>query len=473
MENIGLRTPSLIRQSAFIGGKWCSAFSNKTYSITNPSTNKVICEIPDMNEKETYTAIDVAHKAFQTWKKTTAQERSGILRKWYNLMLDHKEDISRIITLENGKPLVEARGEVAYGSSFFEWFAEEAKRIYGEIAQSPSSSKEFLFVRQPIGVAGLITPWNFPVAMITRKVGAALAAGCTCIIKPAEDTPLSALAMVALAEEAGVPEGVVNIITGSRQNAPNIGKALCESKKVAGISFTGSTAVGKLLYRDCSSTIKHIGLELGGNAPFIVFNSAKLSNAIKSLMIAKFRNSGQACISANRIFVQSGIYDEFVEELKKAITSSNKSRRRVDSIVKESVKAGANLVMGGKRHSLGGLFYEPTILENCSPDMRCFKEEIFGPVVAIKKFETEEEVLEMANACDVGLAGYIFTQNPAQIFRVSRELETGMVGVNEGLISAAEASFGGIKESGLGREGSRHGIDEFIDIKYICIGDLD
>lgn len=488
LKGQGLRYASLLRQEAYVGGKWVGAASGKSFVVTNPANGKVIGHVPDMEEGDVQVAIDSAHEAFQTWQRTTAKERSALLRKWYNLMEEHKEDLALIMTAEAGKPLVESRGEITYGSSFLEWFAEEAKRIYGEVVPSPSANKEMIFLRQPIGVVSLITPWNFPNAMITRKAGAALAAGCTCVIKPAEDTPLSALAVADLAEKAGIPPGVVNVVTSSRPNTPAVGNLLCTSPKVAGVSFTGSSAVGQLLYKMCSSGIKRIGLELGGNAPFIVFNSADINAAVEGLMSAKFRNAGQACISANRIYVQSGIYDKFVAALKETMINRlvtgdgfdkdvnigpliNKSQlTKVDNIVKNSIDSGAEVLMGGKCHSLGGLFYEPTLLVNVTDDMECFREEVFGPVAAIKKFETEAEVLQLANAADHGLAGYFFSQDVSQVWRVSRRLETGMIGINEGIISAAEGAFGGIKQSGIGREGSRHGIDDYVYIKYLCIG---
>ncbi|XP_068201184.1 3-sulfolactaldehyde dehydrogenase [Palaemon carinicauda] len=486
----GFRYASLLHQEGYIGGKWVSALSGKTFAVTNPCNGKVIGHVPDMDEADTKTAIDSAYEAFQSWQRTTAKERSILLRKWYNLMEENKEDLALILTAEAGKPLAESRGEIGYGSSFIEWFAEEGRRIYGEVVPSPASSKEIILIREPIGVVSLITPWNFPNAMITRKAGAALASGCTCVIKPAEDTPLSALAIADLAEKAGLPPGVVNVVTASRSNTPAVGNVLCTSPKVAGVSFTGSSAVGKHLYRLCSSGIKKIGLELGGNAPFIVFDSADLNKAVDGFMISKFRNGGQTCISSNRIYAQSGIYEKFVAACKEAISKRlvmgdglnkdvnvgpiiNQSQiDKVEGIVNDSVKLGAEVLMGGKRHELGGLFYEPTILTNVSSEMPCVKEEIFGPVAAIQKFESEEEVLKKANACQHGLAGYFFSQDYSQVWRVARRLEVGMIGINDGLISAVEAAFGGIKESGIGREGSRHGVDDYTHIKYLCMGGI-
>lgn len=488
LKGHGLRFASLLRQEAYIGGKWVSASNGKIFPVTNPSTRKVIANVPDMDEVDTQAAIDAAYEAFQTWQRTTAKERSLLLRKWHNLMEEHKEDLALIMTAEAGKPLVEARGEIGYGSSFLEWYSEEARRIYGEVAQSPTNSKEMIFLRQPIGVASMITPWNFPNAMITRKAAAALAAGCTCIIKPAEDTPLSGLAAIDLAEKAGFPPGVLNVVTASRKNTPAVGKLLCTSSKVAGISFTGSTAVGRHLYELCAHGIKRIGLELGGNAPFIVFNSANIKSAVEGLMVAKFRNTGQACISANRILVQEEVYDEFLEALKESVSKNlivgdgfdkgvnqgpliNDSQlRKVENIVNESVAAGAKVVLGGKCLKKGSLFFEPTILSEVTEDMSCFQEEVFGPVISLKRFTTEEEAVKIANSTDQGLASYFYSQDVSQGWRVARRLETGMVGINESLISAAEGAFGGVKQSGIGREGSKHGIDEFTYVKYLCIG---
>ncbi|XP_042210587.1 succinate-semialdehyde dehydrogenase, mitochondrial-like isoform X2 [Homarus americanus] len=490
LKGHGLRYASLLHQEAYIGGKWVSAASGKLFPVTNPANSKVIASVPDMEVTDTEAAINSAYEAFQTWQTTTARERSLLLRNWYNLMEQHKEDLALIVTAEAGKPLSESRGEIGYGSSFLEWFSEEAKRIYGEVAQSPASSKELFFLRQPIGVASMITPWNFPNAMITRKAGAALAAGCTCVIKPAEDTPLSALAAVDLAEKAGFPPGVINVVTTSRANTPAVGKLMCTSPKVAGISFTGSTAIGRVLYEQCASGIKRIGLELGGNAPFIVFSSADVKSAVEGLMVAKFRNSGQACISANRILVQEEIYDKFSEALEEAVRKRltvgdgfNKEvnigplininqLKRVERIVNESVAAGAGVVLGGKCHDMGDLFFQPTILCNVTEDMACFQEEIFGPVIALKKFKCEEEAVNIANASKFGLACYFYSQDVSQVWRVARRLESGMIGINEGLISTAEGAFGGVKQSGIGREGSRHGIDDYTYLKYICLGGI-
>ncbi|XP_050714474.1 succinate-semialdehyde dehydrogenase, mitochondrial-like isoform X3 [Eriocheir sinensis] len=490
MRGHGVRFASLMHQQCYIGGQWVPAASGKMFPVENPANGKVVCNVPDMVEQDVQAAIDAAHTAFQTWKKTTAKERSNFLRKWYNLMEEHKEELACLLTAEAGKPLAEARGEMMYGNSFLEWFSEEARRVYGEVAQSPTTSKEMVFIRQPIGVVSAITPWNFPIAMITRKVGAALAAGCTCVIKPAEDTPLTALAAVDLAEKAGIPPGVVNVVTASRANTPAVGNLMCTSPKVAGVSFTGSTAVGKLLYKQCAQGIKRIGLELGGNAPFIVFDQANLKAAIDGLIIAKFRNAGQTCISANRVLVQAGVYEQFLALMKETVEQRlvvgdgmdegvnvgpliNASQlKKVQKLVNDTVEQGAQLVVGGSVHPAGELFFQPTILTGVTDDMVCAKEEIFGPVIAVQKFQTEEEAMEIANSTQNGLASYFYSQDVSQVWRVARSLEAGMVGINEGLISAAEGAFGGIKESGIGREGSRHGIDDYTYIKYLCFGGI-
>uniref|UniRef100_A0A0P4VZV5 Succinate-semialdehyde dehydrogenase n=2 Tax=Scylla olivacea TaxID=85551 RepID=A0A0P4VZV5_SCYOL len=489
LRSHGLRFASFVRQEGYIGGQWVPAASGKLFPVTNPANGEVVGNVADMGEQDAQAAIDAAYNAFQTWHKTTAKERSDLLRKWYNLVQEHKEDLAHLMVLESGKPLAEARGEIAYGCAFLEWFSEEARRIYGEVVPSPATSKEIIFVRHPIGVASMITPWNFPNAMITRKAGAALAAGCTCVVKPAEDTPFSALALAELAEKAGIPPGVVNVVTASHDNTPAVGNLMCSSPKVAGVFFTGSTRVGKLLYRQCAQGVKRIGLELGGNAPFIVFDSANVKDAVAGLMLAKFRNTGQTCISANRVLVQEGVHDQFLAALKEAVEQrvvgdglkdgvtmgpliNATQLKRVEKIVQETVDCGAHVEMGGSVHSAGECFFQPTILTGVTEDMCCFKEEIFGPVVAIKKFKTEEEAIKIANATEHGLASYFYSQDVSQVWRVARSLEAGMVGINEGLISAAEGAFGGIKESGIGREGSRHGIDDYIYIKYLCFGGI-
>lgn len=481
---------SLIKDKAFINGAWVSATSGKTFEVTNPVNGKVIASVPDMDAIDANKAIDAAHEAFQTWRDTTAKERSALLRKWFEICNKNHEELAKILTAEQGKPLAEAKGEVTYGSSFLEWFSEEARRINGDVVQAPAANKRMLFVREPIGVAAMITPWNFPNAMITRKVGAALASGCTVVVKPAEDTPLSALAVAALAEEAGIPKGVFNVVTSRLENSSEVGKALCSSSKVRALSFTGSTRVGKILYRQCADTVKKISLELGGNAPFIVFDSADVDLAVAGCMASKFRNAGQTCVSSNRILVQSGIYDKFVAKLKETVEKSvvlgdgmdngvnqgpiiNKNQfARVTRLVDDAVRKGAKVILGGSKHEIGDLFYKPTIISDMQEDMECFKEEIFGPVISIKKFETEDEALTIANNTQVGLAGYFYSNDVSQCWRVARKMETGMVGINEGMMSCAEGAFGGVKESGIGREGSKYGIDEYTEMKYLCFGNL-
>lgn len=480
-----------VRQKAFIHGQWVSSKSGKTFPVLNPSTGKTVAEVPDCGTDDAEKAIQSAHDAFQTWGSTTAKERSAILRKLFELQMQNSKDLARIMTEEMGKTLKEAEGEINYGASFLEWFAEEARRIYGEVIPSPVKNKLPIILRQPIGVAGIITPWNFPNAMITRKVGAALAAGCTCVIKPAEDTPLSALAFAKLAEEAKVPPGVINVITSSRENAPALGKHLCESPHIGTISFTGSTAVGKLLLKQSASTVKRVSLELGGNAPTIVFNSANIEKAVAGVMASKFRNSGQTCVCTNRILVQSKIHDEFVDKFAKKMKQdlivgdgfdpktnmgpliNNSAVQKVERHVADALGKGASVLLGGKRHPQGENFYEPTLISGVTRNMLVCEEETFGPVAAVVKFETEEEAIAIANSTRTGLAGYLFSEDVSQIWRVARCLELGMVGINEGIISMAEAPFGGVKESGIGREGSHYGIDEYVYIKYVCFGGLE
>lgn len=488
---LNCRSMHLLRDNAYINGNWVGAKSKETFPICNPVDNTIITHVPDMNVADTRLAIDAAVKAFESFSNTTAKERSDLLKNWYNLMVKHSEDLACILTKENGKSLAESRSEIKYGNSFVEWFSEEARRINGEVLQTPVPNRDLFLLRQPVGVAALITPWNFPHAMITRKAGAALAAGCTCVVKPSEDTPLTALALADLAEQAGFPAGVLNVLTTSITNSVAVGKELCENPKVRALSFTGSTAVGKILYKQCASTMKRLALELGGNAPYIVFKSADVDLAVKSAMASKFRNTGQTCVSANRFFVEADIFDEFVEKfvakIKQEIKMGDGSKEgithgplikksqldMVSNLVEEAVKKGAKIHCGGSLlPDLGPLFYAPTLLTGITKDMLIYNKEIFGPVAVINKFSNEEDVLQQANDTPVGLAGYFFSQDISQIFRVARKLEVGMVGINEGLISCTEAAFGGVKESGLGREGSKHGVEDFLDIKYVCIGNL-
>lgn len=480
----------LLRDKAFINGEWVAASSGKNFDVIDPAGGKVVGSVPDMDAADTTTAIQAAADAFQTWKHTTAKERSDYLRKWYDVLVKHHDDLATLITAEAGKPWKEAHGEVSYGNSFVEWFSEEARRTHGEILASPTRTKEMLLIKQPIGVVALITPWNFPIAMITRKAGAALAAGCTCVVKPAEDTPLTALALAQLGEEAGLPKGVFNVVTSNRHHAPEVGKVLCESPLVAGISFTGSTAVGKLLYKQSSSGVKRLALELGGNAPFIVFSSADIDKAVDGAIVSKFRNCGQTCVSANRFLIQEEIFDVFVEKICTKIKTlkmgdgmdhscslgpliNTAQSHKVNTIVQDAIKKGAKIHLGGKpASSLGERFYEPTVLTNINESMMCYNEEIFGPVAVCIRFKREEEAMTIANSTRQGLAGYFFSNDIPQLWRVAKGLAVGMVGINEGMISTAEAAFGGIKESGIGREGSHHGIDEFTYTKYMCFGNL-
>lgn len=490
-SNLSSRSLSNVKNLAYINGEWVSARSGKTFPVMNPVDCSTIECIPDMDANDTSLAIDSASTAFKTFSKTLAKERSDMLRYWFNLINKNAEELAELMTKENGKALDESRAEIRYGNSFIEWFSEEARRINGEILQAPFKNRELFLIRQPVGVAAFITPWNFPHAMITRKAGAALAAGCTCVIKPSEDTPLSALALAQLAEQAGFPPGVINVVTTGHENSVAVGQELCKNPKVRALSFTGSTAVGKILYEQCASTMKRLSLELGGNAPFIIFKSADVDLAVAGAMASKFRNTGQTCISANRFYVHSKVFDEFLCKFLGKIKSDIKmgdgcqkgnthgpvikesQLKIVINLVKDAVDKGATVHCGGEPLSkLGPLFFAPTVLTNVTKDMEIYSKEIFGPVAVIHKFEDEEEVIKKANDVPVGLAGYFYSKDISQIFRVARNLEYGMIGINEGLISCTEAAFGGIKESGFGREGSSHGIDEFTDIKYICIGNI-
>lgn len=475
---------------AYVDGKWESAKSGKSFSVSNPASGEVIGQVPEMNQFDVSNAIDKAHTAFGKWKHSTPKERSIVLRKWFDLMIANKDALADLIVKENGKPRAEAVGEIMYSAGFLEWYAEEAKRVYGDLLPFHAPNKRAMVVKQPCGVAGMITPWNFPSAMITRKAGAAIAAGCTVVCKPSEDTPLSALAMCQLAEEAGLPAGVLNVVTCSRDNASAVGKELCENTLVSKISFTGSTAVGKILLSQCASTVKKTSMELGGNAPFIIFDSGDLNLAAEGAIASRFRCTGQTCVSANRILVQEGVYSEFVKILGQKIKEKLKvgdgmesgttqgplinarAVEKIDGMVKEALSSGANLVSGGQKHARGACFYEPTLLSNVTVDMRVAKEEIFGPVAAVIKFKTEQEAVAIANSVRMGLAGYFYTKDIPQAWRVSEALEFGMVGVNEGLTSAVESTFGGWKESGMGTEGGKYGIDEYLEKKTITYGGI-
>lgn len=472
----------LLRSQAYINGQWVNAASGLTFPVTNPASGAELVQVADLNAIDTRLAIEAAHTAFPSWAAQTAGARGAILRRWYDLILENIDDLGLLMTLEQGKPLAEAKGEVRYGASFIDWFAEEGKRAYGDLIPPHLPDLRILVMKQPVGVVGAITPWNFPNAMITRKVAPALAAGCTVVIKPSEETPLSALALAELAERAGFPPGVINIITGT--DAKAIGAELTSSSLVRKISFTGSTAVGKLLMQQCAGTVKKVSLELGGNAPFIVFNSADVDKAVAGAIASKYRNAGQTCVCANRLLVQSGIYDIFVEKFTAAVQQqkvgvgtdmdvsigpliNQKALDKVQRLVQEAQSKGARVLTGG--HALEGTFYEATVLADVLPDMAILQEEIFGPVAPVVRFETEEEAIKMANDTPFGLASYFYSSDVGQVFRVSEALEYGMVGANTGLISTAIAPFGGMKESGIGREGSKYGLDEFMEVKYVCL----
>uniref|UniRef100_A0A6I8PGP9 Succinate-semialdehyde dehydrogenase n=1 Tax=Ornithorhynchus anatinus TaxID=9258 RepID=A0A6I8PGP9_ORNAN len=477
---------ALLRTAAFVGGSWLPgpAAGAPAFAVRDPATGAPLARVADCGAAEARAAVAAAWEARRAW------ERSRFLRKWFDLMIQNKDDLARIITAENGKPLKEAQGEVLYSARFLEWFSEEARRIYGDVIPAPAGNRRNLVLKQPVGVAAVITPWNFPSAMITRKVGAALAAGCTVVVKPAEDTPLSALALAELACRAGIPAGVYNVIPCSRPRTREVGEALCTHPLVAKISFTGSTATGKILLRYAADSVKKVSMELGGLAPFIVFDSADVDRAVAGALASKYRNSGQTCVCPNRFLVQKGIHDAFVEKFAEAIETelrpgggfdegttqgpliNDKAVEKVERHVSDALSRGAAVVTGGKRHRAGPNFYEPTLLTGVSADMLCSREETFGPLAPVIKFDTEEEALAVANAADVGLAGYFYSRDPAQIWRVAEQLEVGMVGVNEGLLSAVECPFGGVKQSGLGREGSRYGVDEYLEIKYVCHGGL-
>ncbi len=484
---IPLRDPNLLQTSAFINGSWVNASDQSTFSVVDPASGQVIAEVADCQREETEAAILAANEALHAWKTKTASQRGRILSDWHNLILQHADDLAAIITAEQGKPRSEARGEVHYGASFVEWFAEEGKRLYGDIIPTTLSGQRLLVVKQPIGVVGAITPWNFPLAMITRKVAPALAAGCTIVVKPAEKTPLTALALAELAKRAGMPVGVLNVVVG--QDAHAIGQAMTSSPLIRKVSFTGSTTVGKLIMKQCADTVKKISLELGGNAPFIVFDDARLDDAVKGALTSKFRNAGQTCICTNRIFVQDALYEPFLEKFANAVKNqkvgpgsdpdtqigpliNHRALEKVDTLVRDAVSKGARLLAGGQQHERGGTFYAPTVLADVTEGMDIMHQEIFGPVAPVCRFQTDAEVVRMANNTPYGLAAYFYGQNLGRVFRVAEALEYGMVGVNTGVLGTAVAPFGGIKESGIGREGSKYGIDAFIDVKYICLADL-
>ncbi len=481
-----LNDPTLLRSALFINGAWSDADGKATIEVRNPATGELLTTVPDAGAAEAQRAVDAAQTAFSTWRNTTAEHRAKILRRWFELMNQHQDDLALIMTSEQGKPLAEAKGEIAYAASYIEWFSEEAKRVYGDIVPSPWGGKDILVRKEPVGVCAAITPWNFPAAMITRKVGPALAAGCTMVVKPASQTPLSALALAELAARAGVPAGVFNVVTGG---AREIGGVLTKSPAVRKLSFTGSTEVGRVLAGQCAPTLKRMSLELGGNAPFIVFDDADLDAAVEGAIASKYRNSGQTCVCANRFLVQSGVYDQFAEKLAAAVSRLQVGNgvdagvqqgplidppalSKVEELVADAVKAGAKVTSGGKRHELGRTFFEPTVLTQVTSSMRVANEEIFGPVAPLLKFETEEDAIRLANSSEFGLASYFFSRDLARVWRVADAIEAGMVGVNTGIISTAVAPFGGVKQSGMGREGSRYGIEEYMDTKYVCLGGL-
>lgn len=478
-----LQRSDLIQEACYLAGQWQTSSINEVIAVNNPATGEKIASVPNMGYEETKHAIASAHQALPAWSAKTGKERAAILQKWAQLMLVHQNDLAIIMTSEQGKPMAEAAGEIAYAASFLEWFAEEAKRIDGEVLQSPKAGQRLLALKQPIGVCAAITPWNFPSAMITRKVGPALAAGCTMVVKPAEQTPLSALALAVLAEEAGVPAGVLQVITGT---ATEIGRALCESDTVRKLSFTGSTEIGRLLMQQCAPTIKKLSLELGGNAPLIIFDDANLDAAIDGILASKYRNAGQTCVCANRIYIQSGIYDEVATRLVDKVNAmqvgsgftagvtqgpliDQDAINKVQEHIADAIAHGATVIAGGKQHAMGGTFFQPTVVRDVTQAMRFASEETFGPVAPLLRFDTEAEVITMANDTIFGLAAYFFTKDYARIWRVSEALEYGIVGINTGIISNEVGPFGGIKQSGLGREGSKHGIDEYLELKYLCI----
>jgi succinate-semialdehyde dehydrogenase/glutarate-semialdehyde dehydrogenase len=482
-----LSSPRLLKTAAFIGGQWVPADSGATMAVTDPATGAVIAMVPDMGAAETRRAIAAADAAWPAWRALQPKERAVPLRRWFELILEHQEDLALLLTSEQGKPLAEARGEVAYGASFIEWFAEEGKRIYGEVMAPPTGGRRIVVLKQPVGVTAAITPWNFPVAMITRKAGPALAAGCTLVVKPAEDTPLCALALAELAAEAGLPAGVLNVVTTSRPAA--VGGELTANPLVRKLSFTGSTEIGKLLMRQCAETVKKVSLELGGNAPFIVFDDADLEAAVAGAIASKFRNSGQTCVCANRILVQDGVYEAFASRLAEAAGRlkvgpgvdpgvqqgpliNAAAVAKVEDHIADALAKGARVVTGGKRHALGGTFFEPTVLTGVSRRMKVSEEETFGPVAPLFRFASEEEAIALANDTRCGLASYFYARDIGRVWRVAEALEYGIVGINEGIISNEVAPFGGIKESGIGREGSHYGIDEYLEIKYALFGGL-
>jgi succinate-semialdehyde dehydrogenase/glutarate-semialdehyde dehydrogenase len=481
---LNLDRPDLLRQQAYIGGRWLDADDGTTLAVHNPSSGELLGRVPSMGAAETGRAIAAAHAAWPEWRDRLAAERADVLRRWHDLVRAHREDLARLLTAEQGKPLAEARGEIDYAASFLEWYAEEARRICGEAIPSPWAGRRVLTLRQPIGVCAAITPWNFPSAMLTRKAGAAIAAGCTVVAKPASATPFSALALAVLAEAAGLPAGVLNVITGP---AEAIGAELTANPVVRMLSFTGSTATGKRLMADCAGTVKKLALELGGNAPFIVFDDADLEQAVEGALASKYRNTGQTCVCANRLLIQDGIYEAFAARLAERVAAlkvgdgmedgvqlgpliNEEAVAKVEAHIADAVSLGARVLTGGRRHALGRSFFQPTVLADVSPEMRVCREETFGPVAPLLRFHSEEEAIRLANASESGLAAYFYARDLGRVWRVAEALEYGMVGVNAGVISTAVAPFGGVKQSGLGREGGHEGIVEYLETKYVCLG---
>ena len=487
MTTFSLQDQDLFRRQAYIGGQWCDADNSATLEVNNPATGEILGTVPKMGANETRRAIQAAKNAFVDWGRKPAKERSILLRRWHDLIMANVEDLGALMTAEQGKPVAEAKGEVAYAASFIEWFAEEAKRVYGDTIPSPWNDRRLVVIKQPIGVCAAMTPWNFPAAMITRKAGPALASGCTMVAKPASATPFSALALAVLAERAGIPAGVFNVLTGSSKA---IGGEMTSNSDVRKVTFTGSTEVGRLLMKQSADTIKKLSLELGGNAPFIVFDDADLDAAVEGAIISKYRNAGQTCVCANRLYVQAGVYDAFAQKLVAAVKKlkvgngfesgvlqgpliDEAAVEKVEEHIQDAVSQGARVLLGGKRHSLGQTFFEPTVLADVTPKMKVAREETFGPVAPLFRFQTDEQAIQMANDTEFGLASYFYSRDIGRIWRAAEGLECGMVGINTGLISNEVAPFGGVKQSGLGREGSHYGIEEFVEIKYLCLGGLD
>jgi len=487
MTTFSLEDADLMRHQAYIGGRWCDADSGATFDVTNPATGETLGTVPNMGAAETRRAIEAAKNAWAAWRRKPARERSALLRRWNDLMVANVDDLGKLMTAEQGKPLAEAKGEVLYAASFIEWFAEEAKRVYGDTIPSPWNDRRLVVIKEPIGVCAAITPWNFPAAMITRKAGPALASGCTMVAKPAEATPLSALALAVLAERAGIPAGVFNVLTGEPRE---IGGEMTSNPDVRKLTFTGSTEVGRILMKQSADTIKKLSLELGGNAPFIVFDDADLDAAVEGAIVSKYRNAGQTCVCANRLIVQSGVYDAFAEKLVAAVKKlkvgngleadvdqgpliDRSAVEKIEDHIQDAVSHGARVLLGGKQHALGQTFFEPTVLADVTPKMKVAREETFGPLAPLFRFETDEDAVRLANDTEFGLASYFYSRDVGRIWRAAEGLESGIVGINTGLISNEVAPFGGVKQSGLGREGSHYGMEEFVEVKYLCFGGLD